>query len=214
MERLRRHARLKGVSLATLTLTLFAALLHRLTRQQDMVIGMGVAGRERAELEGLIGFFINILPIRVRMEAETGLDELLDQVHQASLEAIDRHDYPFDLLVRELSPDRGANREALINVMFEYQRFSDLQYIHHTEAAGNGFDSTLIDLSDYQDPLTDSGAAAKYDLTLFIQDEPAGCTMRAEFDRGVLTGQTVGAWLEYLEQFMVKATEEERIGNR
>lgn len=209
LERLRRHARNKGVSLATLMLTLFAALLYRLTRQQDMVIGMGVAGRERAELEGLIGFFINILPIRVQIDDDTEINELLDQVHVASLEALERQDYPFDLLVRELKPDRTSNREALINIMFEYQRFSDLQQINRLQGAELPFDCTPVDPGDHQGPGSGRGLPAKYDLTLFVQDEPAGCTLRAEFDQRILSMQTITTWLEYLELFMNKVIETE-----
>jgi amino acid adenylation domain-containing protein len=209
MESLRAYSRRKGVSLATLSLTIFAALLHRLTRQQDMVIGMGVAGRERAELEGLIGFFINILPIRIVMDEESELEALLDQVHCASLEALERHDYPFDLLVREVAPSRGGKRESLINVMFEYQKFSDLQQINRLPDGDQTLDYTLIDLSEYEDDAADIGTIgpmAKYDLTLFVQDEPQGCTLKAEFDRGKLTAQTVTSWLEYLALFMSEAT--------
>ncbi|WP_459826836.1 amino acid adenylation domain-containing protein [Desulfomicrobium salsuginis] len=209
LDGLRRQARRKGVSLATLILTLFCALLYRLTRQQDMVIGMGVAGRERAELEGLVGFFVNILPIRIRMNDDTEIDALLDQVHRASLEALQRQDYPFDLLVREVSTARGE-RESLVNVMFEYQRYGDLQRINRPVSGGELPEFTIVDPDDFEgardrgNPAADlgDGPGAKYDLTLFVQDEPAGCCLRAEYDRRLLTGKTVADWLAYLEHFM------------
>jgi hypothetical protein len=206
LEGLRRYARRKGVSLATLCLTLFSALLYRLTRQQDMVIGVGVAGRERAELEGLIGFFINILPIRVRLDAETEIEELLDRVHRASLEALERQHYPFDLLVREVSASRGGQRESLVNVMFEYQRYGELQQILPKAERNAWPQCAVVDPDNFEgatlhaDPAV--GPGAKYDLTLFVQDEPEGCRLKAEFDRGILTEQSVSNWLAYLEAFM------------
>ena len=206
MSALREYAVQEGVSLSTLILTLFAALLHRLTRQQDMVIGMGVAGRDRKELEGLIGFFINILPIRITMDEETELKELLRLVNQRVLDALERQNYPFDLLVREVAPVRGTQREALLNVMFEYQRFSDLNSINPAPQANNNKEQQpeyqLLDLNDVATTSTGNELQAKYDLTLFVQDEPQGCRLKAEFDSELLASEEVATWLEYLENFM------------
>ena len=131
LEKLRTFAAKRRMTLASCLLALFAALLFRLSRQDDILIGMGVAGRERKELEGLVGFFVNILPIRVRMPADGGLDELLEAVNNSCREALARQDYPFDLLVRQCAPKTAAPREnQMLNVMFEYQRYSDLAGIN------------------------------------------------------------------------------------
>ncbi|MBW7900226.1 MAG: amino acid adenylation domain-containing protein [Rhodocyclaceae bacterium] len=204
----RRLARCKGISLATLFLTLFLALLYRLTRQRDLLLGMGVAGRERQELEGLIGFFVNILPIRISMDDETELDALIDRVHRTCLEALERQDYPFDLLVREVASGQGRPRESLVNVMFEYQRYGDLQGINRLDAQHGPLAASPVEINE---PGADEGGRpgtpAKYDLTLFVQDEPAACRLKAEFDPAALGGRTVAGWLAYLEQFLRKATE-------
>ncbi|EXJ13522.1 non-ribosomal peptide synthetase [Imhoffiella purpurea] len=199
MTRLRDLAAARGVSLATLFLALFAALLHRLTGQADLLIGVGVAGREREELEDLVGFFVNILPIRLRMDAETEFEALLAETHKAMLEALERQDYPFDLLVRELSPDRGGGRGELVNVMFEYQRYFDLDRINRIGETG-GLRIEPLDLDGTAD--ASPGPRARYDLTLFVQDDPHGCRLRAEYDAELLTDRTVRAWLGHLEQFM------------
>ncbi|MFA7605879.1 MAG: amino acid adenylation domain-containing protein [Rhodocyclaceae bacterium] len=214
VEALRGHARQRGVSLATLMLTLFVALLYRLTRQQDMVIGMGVAGRERAELEGLIGFFVNILPVRVRLDDDTELDGLLDRVHRASVEAQARQDYPFDLLVRALQQGAGGARQSLLNVMFEYQRYSDLQGINRVQAqsagalSGTPLDPAASLSANKAGEGVQEGATmlAKYDLTLFVQDEPSACRLKLEYDRALLSDATAAQWLAYLERFMQMAT--------
>ncbi len=210
---LRERAAREGVSLATLILTLFAALLYRLTQQNDMVIGVGVAGRERQELEGLLGFFVNILPIRIRLDAETEFAELLAAVNASMLAALERQDYPFDLLVRELAPARGANREALLNVMFEYQRYSDLNDINRTPENGEALTITPLDLDEHAAADAGHGPTAKYDLTLFVQDAPDGCLLRAEFDSEVLEAKSVAAWLAYLENFMGMTTAQEQESN-
>ena len=77
-----------------------SAMLYRLTRQPDMVIGMGVAGRDSADTEGLIGFFVNVLPIRIQLDDDTEAGQLIDQINQRLLAALDRRDVPFDMVVR------------------------------------------------------------------------------------------------------------------
>ena len=206
---LRELAVKNGVSLATLLLTLFAALLYHLTRQEDMVIGMGVAGREREELEGIIGFFVNILPVRIRMNAETDVNELLRSVNTSVLESLERQDYPFDLLVREIAPVRRANRDVLVNVMFEYQRFSDLSRIHRKPDDRSPVYTPLdLDALVEEDSSADR-RIARYDLTLFVQDEPEGCRLRAEFDGEIVHAATITNWLKYYEDFMVMTLNDE-----
>lgn len=195
----RRFAIEKRLSLASCLLTLFAALLARLSRQDDLLIGMGVAGRERKELEGIVGFFVNILPIRVRVPAEASLDELLTAVNAACLEALNRQDYPFDLLVRECAPANTARREQqLVNVMFEYQRYSDVAHINTL----TDFDGHIVDEETWL-PLADRATPrARYDLTLYVQDEPQGVLLRAEYDSARYTGDAAGQWLAFLEAMM------------
>ena len=200
--RLRSYAAQRRISLATCILSLFAALISRLSRQPDMLIGMGAAGRERAELEGLIGFFVNILPIRVRIPASGSLDELMDSVNTACQAALAHQDYPFDLLVRDCVPrkDDQHNRQ-LVNVMFEYQRYSDLAKINTLKQ--NGEDIRIVDEEEWM-PLIKAAPPARYDLTVYVQDEPQGCRLRAEYDSGQFTPGTVSQWLAFLELLMDK----------
>ncbi len=191
------------MSLATCLLTLFAALLRRLSRQSDMLIGMGVAGRERKELEGLIGFFVNILPIRITFQTDEEFRDCLHRVEAACTEALARQDYPFDLLVRECAPASGAERgRQLLNIMFEYQRYSDVRGINTLQEQQETQASRSIPPEEWM-PLTGmQGPAAKYALTLFVQDEPQGCRLRAEYDSALFTGAAVEQWLATLEKLI------------
>lgn len=207
MDRIREMSRQKAVSPATLILSVFASFLYRLTRQEDMVIGMGVAGREKKELEGLIGFFVNILPMRIRVNDETDFDDLIDSVHRSSIEAVSRQDYPYDLLIRNISPDRKNTREALVNVMFEYQRYGDLSLGADINIPDLPFSVSPIYLHEHAGTEDASPARAKYDLTLFIQDMKPNCLMRAEFDASVFNGKSIESWLTYIEKFLAGITE-------
>ena len=81
---LRRLAAARGTTTATVVLALFQLYLYQWTRQEDLCLGLGVANRNHADLENLIGFFVNLLPIRTRLTAEMSFDELLGQVAEAT----------------------------------------------------------------------------------------------------------------------------------
>lgn len=106
---------------ATLFMTLFAAFnsfVYRLGGQEDLVIGTDVANRTRAEVEGLIGFFVNQLPIRTDLSANPTFRELIERVRQKSLAAYASQDLPFQTLVKELAPVRDLSVTPLIQIKF------------------------------------------------------------------------------------------------
>jgi len=196
------YARSRGVNPSAVGLALFAGLLNRLTRQNDLVIGMGVAGRDRVEVEGLIGFFVNVLPIRIQLDDQTEFATLVDRTSDAIMGALDHRDYPFDLLVRDLAPKRTGARQPLINVVFEYQRFDevgggDADAVFGPEAA-RILDPTLsAALGDALRTPT-----AKHDLLLFMIERGDGTTtFELEFDTDLIDRTTAETWLVYLERF-------------
>jgi amino acid adenylation domain-containing protein len=101
-------------------LAVFAALLGRYTGKEDLVVGMPIANRTRAEIEGLAGFFVNTLVLRIRLEGEPGLRELLQRVRRVSLGAYDHQDLPFEKLVEELSPERNQSHSPIFQVLFDF----------------------------------------------------------------------------------------------
>ncbi|MBB6145126.1 amino acid adenylation domain-containing protein [Silvibacterium bohemicum] len=99
----------------------FAVLLERYTGQQDIVVGTPIANRLDAQLEDLIGFFVNSLVMRVRVNPDLTFRELLGQVKQTTLDAYDHQDVPFERIVGELSPERSLNASPLFQVVFALQ---------------------------------------------------------------------------------------------
>ena len=184
-----------GVSMAALGLAIFSALLFRLTRQSELIIGMGVAGRDHAELEGLIGFFVNVLPIRVKLDQESEFDTLLNLVHKTLMEALEHRDYPFDCLIQDLAPKRAGNRQPLINVVFEYQRFEPINTALIFPSAPDIRASFARSLEEVIYTKT-----AKHDLILFYVDQEEKTELMIEYDTDILDPPTIERWLSYFIQ--------------
>jgi amino acid adenylation domain-containing protein len=132
--------RLSQGSQATLFMTLlagFATLLQRYSGQDDIVLGSPIANRQEEQLEQLMGFFVNSLVMRVRVNPEHTFSKLLSDVRKMALDAYRHQDLPFERLVEELSPQRSLNKTPLYQVLFSLQNapaqapsFKDLEMEH------------------------------------------------------------------------------------
>lgn len=111
-----------GATLFHLQLAAYMVLLHRYTGETDIAVGTPVAGRARPELEPVIGVFINSLIIRADLSGNPSFLEVVRRVRDASLEALEHQDLPFEHLVRELKPARDPGRNPLFQVNFNHHR--------------------------------------------------------------------------------------------
>jgi amino acid adenylation domain-containing protein len=119
--RLKEFSRREGVTLFMSLLAAFNALLHRYTGQTDLVVGAPIAGRNRRELEGLIGFFVNTLALRTDLSGRPSFRELLGRVRATTLGAFAHQELPFEKLVEELHPQRDMSRNPLFQVTLALQ---------------------------------------------------------------------------------------------
>ncbi len=118
---LRALARCEGATLFSTLLAGFVALLRRYTGQDDLCVGVPTAGRPRAELEGLIGFFTNTLVLRTDVSGDPSFRELLRRVKEATGSAFEHDEVPLERLVEELNPDRDLGGNPLLQVGFVLQ---------------------------------------------------------------------------------------------
>ncbi len=142
------------VILATLN-----TLLYRYTQQDDIVVGADIANRNRAETEGLIGFFVNLLVLRSDLSGYPSFKELLGRVKEITLLAYAHQDLPFDRLVQELQSSRQADRTSLFQVLLVMDNVPtvDLELPNLTI-------TEIEKVNNY----------AKFDLVLFIAETESG----------------------------------------
>ncbi|WP_024616033.1 non-ribosomal peptide synthase/polyketide synthase [Pseudomonas kilonensis] len=121
VEQLRGVARQHGVTLFMLLLGTFNILLHRYTGQDDLRVGVPIANRNRREIEGLIGFFVNTQVLRVQLDGQTRLGDLLRDIKETALGAQAHQDLPFERLVEALKLERSLSYNPLFQVMYNHQ---------------------------------------------------------------------------------------------
>ncbi|MEW5983048.1 MAG: non-ribosomal peptide synthase/polyketide synthase [Acidobacteriota bacterium] len=110
-----------GVSLFMTLLAAFAALLGRYSGTDDLVVGSPIANRNRSETEGLIGFFVNTLALRIDLAGRPSFLDLLARVRQIALDAYTHQDVPFEVVVEALQPERHLSHHPVFQTMFVLQ---------------------------------------------------------------------------------------------
>jgi amino acid adenylation domain-containing protein len=148
-QRLKRLSQQHGTTLFMTLMAAWAAMLARLSGQDDLVIGTPTANRNRTEIEPLIGFFVNTLALRIDLSGEPSVADLLARVRHAALTAQDHQDLPFEQVVEIVQPPRHLDHTPLFQVMFVWQNNEaatlDLPQLH-VEPVAIAFDQVKFDL--------------------------------------------------------------------
>ena len=210
MRRLRTLAVQKNTTISNVILAIFDLFLFQLTKQQDLSVGISLANRNHPDLENLVGFFVNILPIRIYLSEAMEFDELLEQVIQNTYEALEHQDYPFDLLIQRLNPGRYGNRQPMLNVIYAFQNFADV----HVDIRRQ--DNTRSGLSGLDTPraFDFSFKTSKFDLTLFVFDDGDNVHLTLEYDTGLFLAATICDYLATLERFARMVSDEIRVAEK
>ncbi|WP_437630406.1 non-ribosomal peptide synthase/polyketide synthase [Sorangium sp. So ce854] len=177
---LRALCRGEGVTLFMLLLAAYSALLHRYTGQEDIVVGSPVAGRDRAEAQGLIGCFINLLALRVDLSGAPTFLELLGRVREVTLGAYAHQELPFARLVEALRPDRDPSRTPIFQAVLILQSTP----------------MPALSLGDVKltPVVTETGGSA-FDVTMTVTDRPEGIQLALEYSADLFDAATIDRML-------------------
>ena len=174
-------AREEGASAFMILLAAFSALLGRLAGQQEFLLGTPVANRSRAQVEGLIGFFVNTLALRADLSGAPTFRELVRRTRASVLDAFAHQDVPFEKIVEAVQPARDLSRPPLFQVMMLLQN-----------APGGALTLPGLALT----PVAFERRTSKFDLTLFLNQGEAGLFTGWEFNFDLFDPTTIGRLAE------------------
>ncbi|HEX8317852.1 amino acid adenylation domain-containing protein, partial [Longimicrobium sp.] len=204
--------RRQGGTLYMMFLAAWAVVLSRLSGQEDVVIGSPVAGRGRREIEGLIGFFVNTLAIRVGVPGSLTVAELLRRAKDRALEAQQHQDIPFEQVVELLQPVRSLAHTPLFQVMFNWLNMPE----RNVELSGLAVASPGAPPPPGPGPAPapaeiDSGeASVQFDLALTLSEQGGRITGYLEYATALFDLETVERHAGYLRRVLAQMVADER----
>ncbi|WP_396189366.1 condensation domain-containing protein, partial [Flavobacterium sp.] len=174
----------KNITVFSVILAVYGLLLTRVSGQQNVVIGCPVSGRSLPEVEGLIGFFVNTLPIVVSLDGNPDFSHFIDRINHTLSDGLQNQDVPFDRIVDDVAISRSLAHAPVFQAMLSWQN-SD-------ESSG-----TFADLA--MEPVAVTFERAKFDITLSLTGQPDGTIKgMVEFDASLYLKERVQHWVDIL----------------
>lgn len=164
----------EGATSFMVLLAAFNVLLARHSGQSDVVVGTPIANRTRSEVEGLVGFFVNTLPLRTNLDGDPSFRDVLLRVKDASLAAYEHQDVPFERLVEELRVPRDTSRTPIFQVMFAHI---------HRQSPSLALQGASVSTAGELD-------VAKFDLSLAVEERDSELLALVEYDSDLFDRST------------------------
>ncbi|MGH7794618.1 MAG: amino acid adenylation domain-containing protein [Candidatus Binatia bacterium] len=184
---LKAFSRLEGASLFMTLLAAFQILLYRYTGQEDIVVGTPIAGRNRVEIEELIGFFINTLVLRTNVSGDCTFRELLGGVREVTLGAYAHQDLPFEKLLEELRPERDLSRTPLFQIFFNMVNVGEIS----------------LKLSGLKaEPLSAANVESKFDMTVYVREQEQGLQFNLVYNADLFNQDRMAEMLRQYERLL------------
>lgn len=191
--RLQAIADQEGATLFMVVLAVYNILLAKLCNQEDIVIGTPVAGRQHADLENLIGMFVNTVALRNYPTSSQSFKDFLISVKESTHQCFAYQTYQYEELIDDLQVTRDTSRNPLFDVMFVFQNFSQAEL----ELPG----LTL-------EPQTWQSQTSKFDITLSTQESDEGLSFSFEYSTELFESATIERFVTYFKQIISAVTED------
>ncbi|KAA6473946.1 non-ribosomal peptide synthetase/type I polyketide synthase [Bacillus swezeyi] len=172
-------------------LTIYQILLHKLSGQSDIVVGVPVAGRKQQELQKIIGIFVNMLPLRFYPDKEMSFTTFLHHVKELVIEDFDHQDYQYEHMVQDLKLERNTSRNLIFDTVFA------LQNLNQPALEVDG-----IKLSDYEYET----AVSRFDLLWIVSEEEQGLSSVIEYSTDLFTKETIEKLADSLKEILSAVT--------
>lgn len=195
-KRLKKVGAQHNCTLFTMLLASFETLLHRLTGQDDIVVGIPAAGQMSVGNRPLVGHCVNLLPLRSQINGDTTFSEHLTSVKRVLLDAYEHQIYPFIRLVKTLNLPRDPARSPLISVLFNLDR----------PVGSGGLEFWNLTINGVTEPAD----TAKVDLFLNLAETEDGIQVDCNYNTDLLSAKTVQRWMEYWRTLLEHVAENPR----
>ncbi|NHN25921.1 amino acid adenylation domain-containing protein [Flavobacterium jejuense] len=189
-------AQKEGVTLYMLMLSVFNVLLGKLGSDEDIIVGSPVSGRQHADLEKMIGVFVNILPIRNFPKELLSFKEFLNSVKTKTIEAFNNQDYPYEQLIDDLELKRDTSHNALFDVMFAYQNFESVE-----------LDIAGLNVTPY--PI--ESKVSRLDLSLQIFEGNDNMHLQFEYSTSLFKEETIERFISYFKEIIIAVIKDSNI---
>jgi glutamate-1-semialdehyde-2,1-aminomutase len=180
---LKRLSASRGCTLFMTLLAGFKVLLHHLTDQEDIIVGTPAAGQLAAERLDLVGYCVNLLPLRSRVADGMTFAEYLDSLKAVLAGAYDHQQYPYGRLLKQLNLPRAPGRSPLVEAVFNVDR--------------GGPGRKFFDLEVEVRP--NHNSSSKFDLTMDVTEGDGRLALDCEYNTALFSGETARQWMEHYE---------------
>jgi len=186
--RLQQYAAASGCSEQMIVFAAFQLLLNIYTGADDLLIGVPADLRDRSELKGQIGFYLNTLAVRGQVNSAMSFAELVDAARESMLAAHEHRQLPFEVLVERIDPERDLNMTPLVQVLFTWHRGEAL-----------GFDLSGVEATK---PELVGQGTSKFDLSLIAEQADAGINLGFEYRDALFDKSSIEQMLDFMERLL------------
>lgn len=177
----------EDATLFMLLLSVFNVLLSKLCNQEDVIVGIPVAGRNHPALENLLGMFVNTLVLRNKADGHLTFRQFLAEVKRSTLACLDHQSYPYEDLIDQLKLERETSHNPLFDVMFSYQNFQ----------------RTSIEIPGLAlEPWYNNKIISKFDITLTAFELEDGVSLNMEYCTDLFKQETIEQFITYFKRIV------------
>ncbi len=187
LRRIKDYTKKQGISLYIFLAAAYTTLLHRLTGQEDILVGTPVSGRDIPEAQDTVGMFVNTSVLRNYPKADTPFEQFLHEVKETCACVYDHQDYSFERMANRYNNGRPQNRNAIFDTTLAYENANDRIF-------------TIRDLTFTQYPLHDK--SSMFDFRLEVIEEQDSLSLDFQYSTQLFSRESIERWVKYFHQLL------------